>query len=210
LFNRTNSPDLVGKTGLWNHGAGYTFAGYLIRVELNEDILNPYFFSGYFNSDFGKKVLKNKARLSGNLANISAATLLKQKIFLPPKHLQEKYESIYTLLDRVKGQLSISLSYLQTVFKSALQIAFTANTQLDENLFFEDMISTLSLKQLKEGSRLNILINWMSKKQNRFTSFEKYDEAYKIVLSLLEDGLLDQDINNLETVLRVKNETVKP
>jgi len=204
LFNRTNSPDLVGKTAVWNIGTGYTFAGYLIRIELDEDILNPYFFSGYFNSDFGKKVLKNKARLSGNLANISTTTLLKQKILLPPTHLQKRYELLYIKLDAIKEQLSLSLNYLETIFKSTLQNAFTENVQLDENLFFEDLIANFTLEQFKEGNRLDTLVDWMGKKQKRFTSLEKYDEAYKLVLALLENGSLEQKIINSEILLKVK------
>lgn len=204
LFNRTNSPDLVGKTAVWNLGSGYTFAGYLIRIELDENILNPYFFSNYFNSDFGKKVLKNKARLSGNLANISATNLLKQKILLPPGHLQERYELLYVKLDAIKERLGLSLSYLETIFKSTLQNAFTEDVHLDENLFFEDLITSLTLEQLREKDRLNILVDWMSKKQKRFTSFEKYDEAYKVILALLEDGSLEQKNINSEIALKVK------
>lgn len=210
LFNRTNSPDLVGKTTVWSNGPGYTFAGYLIRIELKEDILNPYFFCSYLNSDFGKKVLKNKARLSGNLANISATTLLKQKILFPPKDLQEKYETFYIQLEALKEKLNLSLKYLETIFKSTLQNAFTENVKLDENLFFEDLIASLSLDELREKKRLNTLIDWVDKKQNRFTSFEKYDEAYKVILALLEDGSLDQDMANMEIILKVKNEAIKP
>ncbi|NRF40221.1 restriction endonuclease subunit S [Pedobacter foliorum] len=204
LFNRTNSPDLVGKTAVWNNGPGYVFAGYLIRLELDESILRPYFFNSYFNSEFGKKVLKNKARLSGNLANISATTLLKQKILIPPGDLQIKHEQLYIQLESLKDCLHLSLNYLETIFRSTLQSAFIENVQIDENLFFEDLVANLSLNEIKEKKRLNILIDWMNKNQSRFTSFEKYDEAYKIVLKLLEENSLEQTLVDKNIVLKIK------
>ena len=35
LFNRTNSPELVGKTAVWDRDESYAFAGYLVRVRFD-------------------------------------------------------------------------------------------------------------------------------------------------------------------------------
>ena len=50
LFNRTNSKELVGKTALFDSDDEYTFASYLIRVVLKEDIVNKKYINYLFNS----------------------------------------------------------------------------------------------------------------------------------------------------------------
>jgi type I restriction enzyme, S subunit len=57
LFNRTNSPELVGKTAVWNISDEYAFAGYLVRVRFNESKANSEYVSAYLNSSHGKKYL---------------------------------------------------------------------------------------------------------------------------------------------------------
>ena len=191
LFNRTNSPDLVGKISVWDRGPGYTYAGYLIKIELDEETFNPYYFAAYFNSDFGKEVLRNRARLSGSLANISASTLMKQKILIPPIDLQRKFEDMWRQLETIKQCLNTSLSYIETIFQSTLQKAFTEDVKIDEDLIFEDILRNLSRDELAEKSRLRILINWMNKDNNRFTSFENYSYAYKILMGFLNEGIIE-------------------
>lgn len=197
LFNRTNSPDLVGKLAVWDKGIGYTYAGYLFRILLDDDILNPYYFSGYFNSLFGKYVLRNKARISGNLANISASNLLKQKILLAPLDMQKKYEDVYKTLNLIRERLELSLNIFQQLFDSHLQKSFLFENISEredeirvEYEVFDDLINTFNIEQIKENNRLSILIDWVE--NNKFSDIDKYDVAFKHMLSLLEDGIIEQ------------------
>lgn len=197
LFNRTNSPDLVGKLAVWDKGLGYTYAGYLFRILLDEEILNPYYFSGYFNSSFGKYVLRNKARISGNLANISASNLLKQKILVAPLDLQKKYEVVCKTLNSIKQRLEVSLNIFQQLFESHLQTSFLfentselRNEIFDESEIFEELLMTFKFEELKDKNRLAILLSWIE--GNKFSDLEKYDVAFKHLLSLLEKGTVKQ------------------
>jgi type I restriction enzyme S subunit len=202
LFNRTNSPELVGKIAVWNKGVGYTYAGYLIKLELDEKILNPYYLACFFNSEFGKSVLKNKARLSGSLANISATTLLKQLFYLPSIENQKLFEKIYLKVEKQKGKYIFQLERLQTLFQSALQNAFNLDNQIDEDEVFELLFQTFSIDDLKQGERLKHLINWINKDKNRFSTLAKYNNAWNKLRELLEDGsivqTLDKDIIKLK------------
>src|SRR5690625_5401265 len=58
LFNRTNSRELVGKTGVYNGDEPVAFAGYLIKLIHNEKA-NTRFISGYLNSVNGQNNLFN-------------------------------------------------------------------------------------------------------------------------------------------------------
>ena len=73
LFNRTNSPELVGKTAVWDRDDVYAFAGYLVRVRFDLSRVLPEYVSGYLNSDYGKRLLLSKAKPSINMSNISAS-----------------------------------------------------------------------------------------------------------------------------------------
>ena len=43
LINRTNSPDLVGKTGLVSEDQNAVFASYLVRIKIDESQADPAF-----------------------------------------------------------------------------------------------------------------------------------------------------------------------
>jgi len=63
LFNRTNSIDLVGKSGIFDLDSEFVFASYLIRVQTNDD-MNPYFLNYYLNSEVGVIDLRNDSSYS--------------------------------------------------------------------------------------------------------------------------------------------------
>jgi len=203
LFNRTNSPELVGKIGVWDKGDGYTFAGYLVRLELDEDILNPYYLSGFFNSDFGRMVLRNKARLSGNLANISGSKLMDQLILIPPIELQNEYEKIYLKFQKQKINYKKQAEYLSIFFQAYLQDAFSKESQIEEDEVFESLLQNFTKEDLKQGERLEHLIKWINKNKNRFSTFDQYDNAWDKLRELLEDGSIEQVLDKDEIKLKV-------
>ncbi|WP_318567224.1 restriction endonuclease subunit S [Salinigranum marinum] len=94
LFNRTNSIDLVGKSGIFDLDGEYVFASYLIRLRTN-DQMNPYFLNYYLNSHIGQGILFSIATRGASQANINATNLKGVKVPLPPREQQ----------DRIVGQI---------------------------------------------------------------------------------------------------------
>ena len=90
LFNRTNSKELVGKTGLFNLDIPMAFAGYLIRIKPS-NLIHSKFLLFFMNSEFMKKLLYNKAKNIVGMANINAKELEDFSIILPPMELQNKF-----------------------------------------------------------------------------------------------------------------------
>jgi len=90
LFNRTNSFEFVGRTGILKGEFDCTFASYLVRLIANTDIVSPEYLTIYLNSEFGVKQIKRRAMRSINQANVNAEELKKIMIPLISTEIQEE------------------------------------------------------------------------------------------------------------------------
>jgi len=131
LFNRTNSRELVGKTGLYNEEKGMAIAGYLVRARTNEKA-NPYFIWAYMNSKHGKLVLKHMCKSIVGMANINAQEFQNIKILLPPIDLQNQFAERIQAIEQQKQQAQASLQKSEDLFNSLLQRAFKG--ELTQNM----------------------------------------------------------------------------
>lgn len=104
LFNRTNSPDLVGKTCVFDSDESFAFAGYLVRLRANKSA-DTAFISAFLNSPYGKKTLRGMCKAIIGMANINANELKKIAIPKPPVDLQLEYRRRVAALsiERSKG-----------------------------------------------------------------------------------------------------------
>lgn len=134
LFNRTNSKELVGKTGVFNVDKEMVIAGYLIRVRTNEKA-NPWFLWGYLNSIHGKKTLLGMCKSIIGMANINAQELQGIKILIPPIKLQTQFAQIVEKTETLKTQYQQSLQELENLYGSLSQKAFRGELSIkDESL----------------------------------------------------------------------------
>lgn len=123
LFNRTNSPELVGKTAVFWSDRAFAFAGYLIRLRVNE-CASPEYISGYLNSRFGKKTLRNMCKSIVGMANINATEVQGIKIPKPPIGLQQKYSDIIRIIETQRSKQLMAQSNLELAFASLQHRAF--------------------------------------------------------------------------------------
>ena len=108
LFNRTNSKELVGKTGLFNLDIPMAFAGYLIRIKPS-NLIHSKFLLFFMNSEFMKKLLYNKAKNIVGMANINAKELEDFSIILPPIELQNKFAERTEKIEKLKFIISATI-----------------------------------------------------------------------------------------------------
>lgn len=132
LFNRTNSKELVGKTGVFNEDSEMIIAGYLIRVRTNEKA-NPWFLWGYLNSIHGKKTLLGMCKSIVGMANINAQELQGIKILIPPIELQTQFARIVEKTESLKTQYQQSLQELEKLYGSLSQKAFRGELSVKQN-----------------------------------------------------------------------------
>ena len=108
LFNRTNSPEWVGKTAVFEENFPAIFAGYIIRVNYDKKIINPYYLNYWLNSketmEYGFSVMTS----SVHQANISGTKLAEYKIPLPPLPEQKRIvKELDILSEKVKALQNI-------------------------------------------------------------------------------------------------------
>lgn len=128
LFNRTNSPELVGKTAIYKSEMPAIFAGYLIRIHLKEDLLDADYLTYFLNSqialDHGKTVVIS----SVNQANINGAKLKGYPIPVPSlaeqKRIVAKLDALATETQRLENIYQQKLAGLDALKKSLLHETF--------------------------------------------------------------------------------------
>lgn len=109
LFNRTNSPELVGKVGIYRGERPAVFAGYLIRINYKQDLILPTYLVHVLNStqirEYGFSVMSR----SVNQANINGTLLKAYKIPVPNIKDQLKIVSEIEALEKdiAKAQQTI-------------------------------------------------------------------------------------------------------
>jgi len=123
LFNRTNSKELVGKTGLFNLDIPMAFAGYLIRIKPS-NLIHSKFLLFFMNSEFMKKLLYNKAKNIVGMANINAKELEDFSIILPPIELQNKFAERIEKIEKLKFEIEKSIEVAQNLYDSLISKYF--------------------------------------------------------------------------------------
>jgi type I restriction enzyme M protein len=129
LFNRTNSFELVGKTGIFDLQGDYCFASYLVRVLLKPNVMLSAFLNYFMNSERFQVSVKKKASKSINQANINATILANESVRFPESLKEQK--TIVIRLDhlreetqRLAGVYERKLNALDALKKSLLHEAF--------------------------------------------------------------------------------------
>lgn len=124
LFNRTNSPDLVGKTAVYRGEEPMAYAGYLVRLRTNRDAL-PDYISGFLNSRYGKAVLRGMCKSIIGMANINATEVQTIKIPKPPIELQSDFAKRIAAIEKNRRAFEESETGLAALFGSLQQRAFS-------------------------------------------------------------------------------------
>lgn len=80
LFNRVNSEEFVGRTGIFKLKGNYVFASYLVRLRANSK-MSPDTINLFLNSKYGVLSIRRLSRRAVNQANVNAQEL--QCILMP-------------------------------------------------------------------------------------------------------------------------------
>ncbi len=150
LFNRTNSPVLVGKTSIYRGEHPAIFAGYLIRINYKNCLIGEYL--NYALNTQKSREYYNQVKSDGvNQSNINAKKL--SKLIIPVCSVQEQQEIVRILVDLLgadqKAHAMINnIAKFDLMKKSILAQAFRG--ALDTNNPSEENAKKLLKKVLQE------------------------------------------------------------
>lgn len=129
LFNRTNSPELVGKTAIYKGEMPAIFAGYLIRIHRKEQLLDADYLNYYLNSNIANDYGKTVVISSVNQANINGAKLKGYPVPLPSlseqQSIVQKLDALSVETKKLEAIYQKKLEDLEELKKSILQKAFS-------------------------------------------------------------------------------------
>ena len=129
LFNRTNSPELVGKTALYKGECPAIFAGYLIRINQIHSIETSKYLNFYLNSPVAKQH-GNRVKTDGvNQSNINGDKLINYPF---PFCSIEEQQVVVSMLeeylfatDNLEREIQRDLHRLNALRQSVLKKAFS-------------------------------------------------------------------------------------
>ena len=123
MSNRTNSKELVGKTGVWDGRFEAVSASYFIRLRLDETRVLPTYVWAFMNSTAMKQRLFAAARGAIGQANINAKEVKSLPLPVPPASLQMRYAGI---VEAARAALSVA--------ESSYSVSFALNNSLMSRL----------------------------------------------------------------------------
>lgn len=105
LFNRTNSHDLVGRTGVYRLEGVHVFASYLVRLKVNESLILPDYLCTFLNAPLGRRQVMRFATRAVSQTNVNASNLCNVLIPLPNIQYQEEVVGLMEQLRWVRIRL---------------------------------------------------------------------------------------------------------
>lgn len=128
LFNRTNSYELVGRTGIFALDGDYVFASYLIRLRPNYEMINSNYLTFYLI--FSGEKLRQLATRAVHQANINATTLQKVVIPVPPLSEQKKIVETLSAVDERLDLLRTRKERLNKIKKGLMDDLLTGKKRV--------------------------------------------------------------------------------
>ena len=128
LFNRTNSPELVGKTTIYDGNRAACYAGYIIKIDPYRKYVNPYYLNIVLNSQYAKRWCWENKTDGVSQSNINAQKISKFTIPYPSLSEQEeivnRIQSLFTKLDIVEKRYAALCDILDKLPQAILNKAF--------------------------------------------------------------------------------------
>ena len=129
LFNRTNSPELVGKAAIYRGERPALFAGYLIRINQIESIVDAQYLNLFLNSPVAKQYANTVKTDGVNQSNINGQKLINYPFPFCSKAEQQavarKLETLLSGVEAAEEEIRRNLLRAETLRQSILKKAFS-------------------------------------------------------------------------------------
>ncbi len=130
LFNRTNSPELVGKTAIYRGRRPAAFAGYLIRIHHGPD-LNPEYLNYCLNAPEFRDYCSFVKTDGVSQSNINAKKLAAYEMpwcsVAEQQEIVRRVTALFTIADRIERRLTAATPQTERITQSVLAKAFSGD-----------------------------------------------------------------------------------
>lgn len=127
LFNRTNSPELVGKSAVYRGEQPAVYAGYLIKVRCGA-LLLPDYLNYSLSSPFGRDWCWEVKTDGVSQSNISAGKLSQYRLELPPlaeqTEIVRRVQHLFAMADAMEVEFAAAQRSVEQLDQSLLATAF--------------------------------------------------------------------------------------
>lgn len=135
LIRSNGSASLIARTALVNEESnGFAYAGYLIRLRLNQEKILPEFLHLFFHSPETRKIIERQSRSTSGVHNINSDEIKNLIIKIPDIKIQKQIiDHIKNIDFQIKSQETICKNQLlltNTLRKSILKLAFSGKLVL--------------------------------------------------------------------------------
>ena len=114
LFNRTNSPELVGKAAVFDAELPAVFASYLIRLTCDPRLADSRYVAFWINSPWGRQWARAVRTDCVSQSNINAAQLLALPVPLPPlaeqRRIVARVEALFARADAAEARVAAAVA----------------------------------------------------------------------------------------------------
>lgn len=129
LIRSNGSVDLVGKVAVISENdIKYLFAGYLIRIRLDQEKAIPHYISFCLQSPQLRQVIENIARSTSGVNNINSKELASLELPLPllseQTEIVHRVEQLFAYADGIEKQVQNALERVNNLTQSILAKAF--------------------------------------------------------------------------------------
>jgi type I restriction enzyme S subunit len=124
LFNRTNSPELVGKAAVFESDLQAIFASYLLRLICDERLVVPRYVCFWINSPWGRAWARAVRTDCVSQSNINGSKLLALPLPAPPlaeqREIVRRIEALFALVKRTEERLAAAVSRVERLPRTIL------------------------------------------------------------------------------------------
>lgn len=146
LFNRTNSPELVGKTSIYRGEMPAIYAGYLIKLDYEKNIIVGDYLNYYLNSSKAKEYYMQVKTDGVSQSNINAKKIGEFEIHLPT--LSEQHEIVRLINDLLARERAA---------KQATEQALASVDLMKKSILARAFRGELGTNKASEASALELL-----------------------------------------------------
>ncbi|MFP5285780.1 MAG: restriction endonuclease subunit S, partial [Thermoanaerobaculia bacterium] len=127
LFNRTNSPGLVGKAAVFDGDMEAVFASYLVRLKVHRDRVLSSFVCAWINSPWGRQWARTVRTDCVSQSNINSSKLRRMPVPTPPlteqKEIVRRIESLFKFADAVEARVQAGTAFSERLAHAVLDKA---------------------------------------------------------------------------------------